>query len=85
MKSTLAFLLVNGVFAVASCIAAGIVWIAGNALLVFAPQEADNPWLWYGIGMMALAAAISFVVAAARATQPGVKPWYQSRKTGSSN
>lgn len=66
MRSLAAFLLVNGVLAAGSAIAAAVVWAAGNALLVFFPEQADNAWAWYGIGAVALVLGTGFIIVAAQ-------------------
>lgn len=74
MKNLFAFLLLNGVFFASSAIAAVIVWFAGKALIELAPDQAGNPWVWYAIGIVSLAAAIWFIVVVVKTAQ-GAQSW----------
>ena len=78
MKDTLAFLLVNGVIAIAHCIAAGTFLVLGKTLLWLAPYLAESILAWLLLGSISVGAGIWFTIAAARAPQA----WAQVRRKG---
>lgn len=65
----LAFIFMNCFFVAANVVAAVVVLACGRVVLVHFPGIAEDPWVWYLIGALALACALFFCVATVKLAQ----------------